>query len=344
MNYEISRISLPLKKKFVVAKGEADVKTNILAICDNQYFGEASGSVQYGPSVESMEADLKQGIGYLKKKSREEITLTTLNEIEEYDIGPAARAALTGMILNYLSAKSLRYPWELLGLEMPEDARTSFTISIDEPLAMLAAIKDSPYPLIKVKLGFYEDKQVVDGFAHVVGKHIRVDVNGGWTPEKAEEMIYYLAKNGVTIIEQPTDPEHTAEWKHIKGHHNVELFIDEGLNTIEDYERYASNVDGINIKMEKCGGIIAGMRMARKARKEKRKIMLGCMVGSSIGMAQSVYMSTLADYLDLDGPLLLEEDIAAGITYEKEQIHVDREIIGGPKLKRDVVEKYLFCE
>lgn len=345
MNYEICRVSLPLKKKFVVAKGDADIKTNVLVIADNRYFGEASGSVQYGPTVESMESDLQKGITYLKKKSREEIKLTTLDEINEYDIGPAARAALMGMILNYLSGSSLRYPWELLGLEMPEGMRTSWTIGIDLPLAMLSAIKDSPYPLIKLKLGFYEDKQVVDGLKDIIGKDIRIDANGGWSPDKAEEMVFYLAKNGVRIIEQPTEPEFVSEWRHIKGHSKgIELILDEGLNTLEDYELHAPYIDGVNIKMEKSGGIIAGMAIAKKARKEKRKVMLGCMVGSSIGMAQSIYMSTLADYFDLDGPLLLEEDIAAGISYEKERIKVDREIIGGPKLKRDVVEKYLFCD
>jgi L-alanine-DL-glutamate epimerase-like enolase superfamily enzyme len=93
--------------------------------------------------------------------------------------------------------------------------------------------------------------------------------------------------------------------------------------------------------MEKCGGIVAGTDIARKARKEHKKVMLGCMVESSVGIAQSVYMSSLADYFDLDGPLLLQDDIASGIIYDKEAIAVDREIIGGPILKRELVNRFV---
>ena len=93
--------------------------------------------------------------------------------------------------------------------------------------------------------------------------------------------------------------------------------------------------------MEKCGGIIEGIKTATQAHQDDKKVMLGCMVESSVGIAQSVYMSAHADYFDLDGPLLLEDDIASGIRYDRESIEVDREIIGGPKLKRDVVEKYI---
>jgi L-alanine-DL-glutamate epimerase-like enolase superfamily enzyme len=93
--------------------------------------------------------------------------------------------------------------------------------------------------------------------------------------------------------------------------------------------------------MEKSGGIIEASRLARKAREDGKKVMLGCMVESSIGIAQSVYMSSLADYHDLDAPQLLETDIAQGIIYDKDTIHVDREIIGGPALKRDIIEKFI---
>ncbi len=334
------RLSLPLKKKFVVAKGGADIKTNLLTVINNRYYGEASGSVHYGPSVEQIEADLTKGIGYLRQS--EQITTHTLLEIAEYDISSVARSALMGMVLHFLSGESERYPWEILGLQTPVGIKSSFTIGIDDPSEMLKAIKDCNYPIIKVKLGFDGDLKVVEGLKDIIGKDIRVDANGGWDLGKAEEMIFYLSKQNVRIIEQPTDIDQITEWKHLKGRASgVELFLDEGMSTLEDYDQVSEYVDGINIKMEKSGGILEAVRIAEKARKEKRKVMLGCMVESSVGIAQSVYMSSMADYCDLDGPQLLEQDIASGISYQKEQIQVDREIIGGPKLKRDVVEKYL---
>ncbi|MFZ1684756.1 MAG: enolase C-terminal domain-like protein [Candidatus Zixiibacteriota bacterium] len=339
MNIDTCKVSLPLKKKFVVSKGEAQIKTNLLTILNNRYSGEAAGSVHYGPSVEAMEAEIIKGIKLLKKSGT--ITAQTLNEINSYNIHPVARSAIMGMVLNFLSGESQRYPWEILEIPKPVGIKSSFTISIDTPAEMIKAINESPFPIIKVKMGNEDDVQLVDAFKAIKGKEIRVDANGGWSPAKAEEMIYFLSRNGIKIIEQPTDADHVGDWPHVKGKAvEVELILDEGLNTLEDYARYAESIDGVNIKMEKCGGIIEGIKIAQAAQEEKKKVMLGCMVESSVGIAQSVYMSSLADYCDLDGPQLLENDIASGIMYQKELIEVDREIIGGPKLKRDLVDKY----
>ena len=334
------KVSLPLKKKFVISKGQAKIKTNLLTILNNRYHGEASGSVYYGPSVADIEAGIKKGIEYLRKCKR--IDTRTLQAMNKWDIPPAARSALTATILNYISGETRRYPWEVLSLGTPVGIRSSITISIDDAEKMITAIKESDYPIIKIKMGNEGDVVLLDRLDEIADKSIRVDVNGAWSCAKAEEMIFRLAKNGITIIEQPTDVESVKEWTHLKGkNENVELIIDEGLNNLDDYHRYAEYVDGVNIKMEKCGGIIEGLKIAKQARQDKKKVMLGCMVESSVGIAQSVYMSAQADYFDLDGPLLLEDDIASGIQYDRESIEVDREIIGGPKLKRDVVEKYI---
>ncbi len=333
------KVTLPLKKKFAVSKGETVQKTNLLTILNNRYSGEASGSVYYGPSIEEMAADLKSGIEELN--SLNAIDLTTLEKIDHFDIHPAARSALMGAVLNYLSGESKRYPWEILELGTPMGVHSSMTIGIESPAEMVESIKNSEFPIIKIKMGNEEDVMILDAMDEIVDKEIRIDANGAWSCAKAEEMIYYLSKKGIRLIEQPTDAEFVKEWPHLKGKTEVELIMDEGMNSLDDYRKYAEFIDGINIKMEKCGGILHGMAMARQAHEDGKKVMLGCMVESSVGIAQSVYMSALADYFDLDGPLLLEKDIARGIRYERELIEVDREIIGGPKLRRDLVEKYI---
>ncbi|MEW6050945.1 MAG: enolase C-terminal domain-like protein [Candidatus Zixiibacteriota bacterium] len=340
MEINVARVALPLKKRFAVAKGSAEVKTNVLTILNNRYSGEASGSVYYGPPVELIEVDIRKGIEFIKWLPR--IDVSTLNSITCLDILPIARSALMGMVLNAISGESGRYPWEILGLGTPVGIRSSLTIGIDTHEVMKKAILESPHAIIKLKLGHEQDCELLDVIKAVTDKEIRVDANGGWTCAKAEEMIYYLGKAGVTIVEQPTEPEYSSEWPHLKkASPSVELIIDEGLNRLEDYDQFKDSIDGVNIKMEKCGGILEGIRIARQARTDKKKVMLGCMVESSIGIAQSVYMSSLADYCDLDGPLLLENDIASGIVYQREYIKVDREIIGGPKLKRDLFDKYV---
>ncbi|MBU8933123.1 MAG: hypothetical protein KOO62_03860 [candidate division Zixibacteria bacterium] len=334
------KIALPLKRKFVVSKGETSVKTNLLAIINNRYSGEASGSVHYGPSVDDIQAELMKGVGLLG--DLEEISMSTLEEISRFHIHATAKAALVGAVLHYLSGESRRYPWEILELGSPVGIRSSVTVSIGSPEEMITAINNSDYPIIKIKMGHEKDVMILDALKQVKGRELRVDANGAWSCAKAEEMIYHLASKGIKVIEQPTDAEFVEEWPHLKGKtEGVELIMDEGLNAGDDFEQYYNYVDGINIKMEKCGGILEAINLADKAHENKKKVMLGCMVESSVGIAQSVYMSSRADYFDLDGPLLLEDDIARGIRYDRESINVDREIIGGPKLRREVVERYI---
>lgn len=340
MQLDTVKISIPLKKPFTVSKGSATIKTNLLSVMNNRYNGEASGSVHAGPPIEAIEKDLKSGLEKLSVIKN--ISLETIEEVQTWNLNAPVRSAITAMLLHFLSGESKRYPWEILQLATPVGIKSSFTIAIAEPGQMLEAINSCDCPIVKIKMGSDDDIELLDGLSKIKNKEIRVDANGGWEPAQAEEMILHLSRQGVRVIEQPTDVKHIKDWKHIKGKNDkAELFVDEGVNTAKDYHEISEFVDGVNIKMEKCGGIPEGMKIARAARDEKKKIMLGCMVESSVGISQSVYMSSLADYFDLDGPKLLESDIAEGIRYDKESIEVDREIIGGPKLKRDVIEKYI---
>ena len=264
---ETIKVSLPLKAKFAIAGGEANEKTNLIAILNNRYSGEAAASVKYGPTLEEIEKDLRRGIAHLKR--RKKLDLEALEAIAKYRIHSIARSALSGMVLNYLSGESKRYPWELLSLGTPVGIKNSITISIADPAQVIEAIKESDFPIIKIKMGGERDAELIPMLEGVTDKEIRVDANGGWSREQAEERIHYLAELGIRVIEQPTDGEYIADWAHLKGkHEEVELFVDEGLNSMEDYERLSPHCDGINIKMEKSGGIIEASRIARRAREE----------------------------------------------------------------------------
>ncbi|MCX6827163.1 MAG: hypothetical protein NTV06_07865, partial [candidate division Zixibacteria bacterium] len=265
-------------------------------------------------------------------------SLSGLSELNLLDINSISKSALVTAGLHFLSGSMSKYPWEILKLQGPAPIVTSYTVSIDETGKMLEEIGKAEYPIIKIKMGFEDDEALIPELKKVSGKSLRVDANGGWTLEKAERMIHLLAQIGVTIIEQPTDVDYVGEWKYLKGKEKVELIIDEGLNNSNDYYRLADYVDGINIKMAKAGGIIEAKKIAQAARRNKLKVMLGCMLESSIGIAPAVYLSSLADYFDLDGPLLLEEDTAVGINYNVEKIVVNDDIIGGPKLKREFLK------
>lgn len=337
---ETIKVTIPLKQPFVVSKGSAESKTNFLLLLNNRYSGEAAASVHYGASIEQMAGDLTTGCEYLKKLKK--LTKRTLNDLGKLKICSEAKSALSAAVLNYLSGERNKYPWEVMELGTPLGIKSSITVSVGDTDDVIEQAKSSPYPIVKLKLGGENDLEIAKRLSEIEDKQIRVDANGAWSCEQAEEIIYYLAGSGVFVVEQPTDISNVSDWPHLKGkNEEVELIADEGVGSVADYRTIAEFVDGVNIKMEKCGGIVEAIKIARQAHNDKRKVMLGCMVESSVGIAQSVYVSSLADYFDLDAPLLLEDDLASGITYDRDEIRVDREIIGGPSLRRDIVQKYI---
>jgi L-alanine-DL-glutamate epimerase-like enolase superfamily enzyme len=337
--FDLIEVCIPLKEKFSISGGSAETKSNVLAVMDNRYVGEAAASVKYGPGVDVLLSELQRGIEMLQASLP--ISKETLATIRGFQIHPIARSTLTGMVLNYLSGSSNRYPWEVLGLPTPVGIRSSMTAAINDASSVIEAIRNSPHSIVKVKLGSPDDLPVIEQLRQLSGRDIRIDANGGWSLEQAEEMIYYLIKAGIKVIEQPTTPENVKEWPHLKQKDaTLELVMDEGLGTLEDYEAVKDQVDGVNIKMAKSGGVMEAIAIAQAAKRDGKKIMLGCMVESSFGIAPAVYVSSLADYWDLDGPMLLEEDLATGLTFDHEQIRVDREIIGGPRLRRAIIERY----
>jgi len=326
---------LKFKNTFRVSAGSAATTRNGFISIDKRAYGEAARSVYYGPSDEELEGNLRSAAAMLS--SKKEITLEALEDIGSFDMAAAVKSAAVAAGLNYISAETGKYPWEVLGIETPPNITSSFTIGIDDPGKMHTAIRESDYPLLKLKLGFEGEVDIIKALEDFPDKLFRVDANGAWSPEKAEEMMFYLNTDNVEIVEQPTSLDYIKEWRYLKGKGKFKLIIDEGMNILADYFRYSDFVDGINIKMAKTGGILEGLRLAKRAKRDKLKVMLGCMVESSIGIAPAVYMSSLADYFDLDGPLLLEKDISDDIKYNKSIITVDENIIGGPKINKEVL-------
>ncbi len=266
--------------------------------------------------------------------------LVHLNEINALNINPVTKAGVVTSVLHKVSGEKKQYPWQVLGVDPPDKIRTSYTVSIDDQDITLAHIKMSPYPIIKLKMGSDYDDDIVQAIKLSPNKVFRVDANGAWEPEKAERMVHELSRLNVEIIEQPTGVEYIEEWPQIKGRKKTCLMVDEGLLTTTDYERYCEFVDGVNIKMAKSGGVMEAIKIARRARKDGRKVMFGCMVESSVAVAQSVYLGFLGDYFDLDGPLLIKHDPADGLIYKNEAINVDENIIGGPKLKKEFIREH----
>ncbi|MCP4704161.1 MAG: hypothetical protein GY865_06095 [candidate division Zixibacteria bacterium] len=265
-------------------------------------------------------------------------TTVDLIDLNSMPFNSISKSGLMAALLHKISSDNNQFPWDIVKLPEPSKINTSVTVCISDPDTMLDELKQSAYSIIKLKLGFDGDEKVVEELKHITGKIIRIDANGGWSVEKAEKMIYNLNKCGVELIEQPTTIDYISDWKHLKGSAKSLLIVDEGLNDLNDYYKVADYVDGVNVKLSKSGGIITAKDICRQARKDKLKVMIGCMVESSIGISQAVYLSSMADYFDLDGPILLKNDISSDIEYNMEKISLNSNIIGGPKIENEYLK------
>jgi L-alanine-DL-glutamate epimerase-like enolase superfamily enzyme len=234
--------------------------------------------------------------------------------------GPCAAAkAAVDMALYDLLASEMGVPlWRLLGLDPNRTPVTSFTIGLADLDVMMRKVEEaSDFPLLKVKLNTDADVHVIEAIRAKTTQRIRVDANCAWTPEEAVGVIKKLEGLGVEMIEQPVAREDLEGLKYVRENVDVPVFADESVMVASDVPRLAGVVDGINIKLMKCGGISEALRMIHTARAVGLKIMIGCMIESSIAITAAAHMTPLVDAADLDGNLLLREDPFKGVRVEK---------------------------
>jgi len=191
---------------------------------------------------------------------------------------------------------------------------TSFTIGIGNINELDKKVKEAKtYKILKVKLGTEQDKEIISTIREFTDKPIRVDANEGWDLETAKMMTEWLSNQNIELIEQPLPVKNLHEMSELKNHSPIPLFADENCHTSAEIEYLVSRFDGINIKLAKCGGLDEAKRMIEIAKKHNLKIMFGCMIESSIGISAIAQLASQADYLDLDGNLLIENDPYNGL-------------------------------
>ncbi|PYP99561.1 MAG: dipeptide epimerase, partial [Acidobacteria bacterium] len=230
--------------------------------------------------------------------------------------GQSAAEAAVDMALHDLAGLRLQAPlYEVLGIDPRPTPETSFTIGLDTPEVVIQKVKEaSAYPVLKVKMGSDRDREVLTAVRDTTRQRIRVDANEGWTPEAALERLEWLATIGVELVEQPLPADRIEETRALRRHSPIPFYADEGVHRAADIPRLAGAFDGINIKLMKCGGIAEALRMIAVARAHGMKIMLGCMIESSLAITAAAHLSPLVDTADLDGNLLVQNDPFEGAT------------------------------
>ena len=313
-------IDLKLTTPFRIARGGA-LYTSPNVIVEVKYnehigYGEASPSAYYGESVETVLACIALFAGNLGDDPFViEDIMTHMDKIIR--LHPSAKAAVD-MALYDIVGKILNIPlYKLLGLNPAHTPHTSFTIGLDTPMEMAKkALLAQDYPILKIKVGTKHDIEIIKAIRDVTNAVLRVDANAGWTPKEAIKNIQAMLPYNIEFVEQPIPAHDLTGLKLIRAHVPLPIIADESCVTVEDIPRIAECVDGINIKLTKCGGINHALKMIHVARAHNLRIMLGCMIESSLGITAAAHLTPLVDYADLDGNLLIDNDPFIGVTVE----------------------------
>jgi L-Ala-D/L-Glu epimerase len=314
------RRQLHLRHPFNIARmpvTAGTAKTVLLVQIEHQGligWGEAAPISYYHQSLDSVEATLSQVRGML---GDDPFALDAiLDTLRQRFPGQSATIAAVDGALHDLVGKLLGIPvWKWLGLDRSRMPLTSMTIGIDEPEVMAQKVREaSGFPILKVKVGMPDDEIILSAIRREApDKILRVDANCGWTSDTLLERCRQMARFGIEFIEQPTPAGDHQALAQVRAEGLGPLIADESCIGIESVLPCAGVFDGINIKLSKCGGIRQAVRMIHVARAAGLKIMLGCMVETSVGIAAAAHLGPMVDYLDLDGHLLLADDPFTGL-------------------------------
>ena len=314
----------PLKQLFRISRGSrTEARVVVVTVTDGQHTGRGEGVpiARYNQSVASV---LEQIESIKREKSLDR------HRIQQLLPAGAARNALDCALWDLEAKISGKRAWELANVLMVPKVETSFTISLDTPEKMAAAAKANPSaPILKLKLGGDDvDLARVEAVREAApAARLLIDANESWSPSHFEKIVPALKRLGVELIEQPFPAD--ADEVLLTLDHPVPVCADESCHTGDDLARLTSRYEVINVKLDKTGGPTEALHLCQQARKAGFKLLIGCMIGTSLGMAPARLLASIADYVDLDGPLLLARDREHGLSYQNSRIGIpSRELWG----------------
>jgi L-alanine-DL-glutamate epimerase-like enolase superfamily enzyme len=310
-------VTLKLRNPFRVSYGVSETRQAfILRLENDQGLGEGTIPPYYRVDASAM-TDCWQRASESSAPFPDELV-----EIERWiPDGPAPARSAIDLALHDRIARRRETPlYRLLDWPRPPAIATSFTIGIDEPEAMATMAKQiADYPIIKIKLGSDDDESRVEAIRNArPDAALRVDANAGWTSEQALAHLGWLEKYNIELIEQPLPREHIEQMGELQKRTSIPIVADETVQMMDDVERLgAAGVKGINLKLMKVGGVGPALRILRRARELNLRVMLGCMIETSLGATAMAHLAGMAEWIDLDSPLLISNDPYDGIHYDR---------------------------
>jgi L-alanine-DL-glutamate epimerase-like enolase superfamily enzyme len=308
--------TLTTRHPFIIARGgQSEYRTVLVRLTDGdgmEGWGEAAATKFYGETPESVLAALAV-YGEALPEDPFAIEEAERTWLERLGGNAAARAALSAA-LHDLVGKRLGVPvYRLWGLDPARAPRSTFTIGIDTPERIRMKVREAAeYPILKIKLGTARDREIMEAIRAETDRELRVDANCGWTVKQTIAMLPVLREFGVTVLEQPLVPHDLDGLGIIRRRADIPLIADESCRTLADIAALAGRVDGINIKLAKCGSLREAIRMIAAARAHAMTVMVGCMIESSLGITAAAHFTPLVDIVDLDGAALLAADPFSG--------------------------------
>jgi len=316
MKLRTETLKLILIHPFETARGRSSSQTSVIVHVEDSGIigiGEAASCGYLNQCADETEKVLLRMEEYLPADAFAiEDTMRLLEA--HFPEFPSARCAVD-IALHDLVGKKTGLPlYRYFGLTAGEARKTSFTIGLDTVENVAAKVEEARnYSILKVKLGGESDVDIIKTIRKLTDATLRVDANAGWTFEEATKKMRVLAKAGVEFVEQPLAREDLKGHVRLKKKGILPIILDETVQTSMDIPAAAAACDGVNVKLTKSGGLREAHRMIATARAHDLKVMLGCMVASSVKITAAAHLSPLADYLDLDGNLLIANDPYRGV-------------------------------
>jgi L-alanine-DL-glutamate epimerase-like enolase superfamily enzyme len=314
----------PLKEVFRISRGSrTEAQVVVLTVSDGKHTGRGEGVPikRYNQNIASVLAQIEsvKRVRNLDRHLARKLLPTG-----------AARNALDCALWDLEAKRSGKRMWELANMRIVDQVETSFTISLDSPEKMAASAKaNSNQRILKLKLGGDAlDLQRVEAVREAAPmSRLLIDANESWLPEHYRKIIPALKGLGVELVEQPFPADADEVLESLD--HPVPVCADESCHTTTDLPRLKNRYEVINVKLDKTGGLTEALRLCEQARESGFKLLIGCMVGTSLSMAPARLLASAAEWVDLDGPLLLARDCDHALPYENGRIGIPpRELWG----------------
>lgn len=316
MKLTLHPFELQLAHPFGIARGVRTSQASLIFELEEdglRGYGEATANAYYNVTVEGMMQELENLRDIIEQTPIDppEAFWSTMHaHLQESPFPLCALDEAANDLYGKKRGKPLHQIWGYKPDQMP---LSSYTIGIDTPEKMVGKLKEKPWPVYKIKLGTDRDLEIIQTLRKHTDATFRVDANCAWTADQAIEMSYHLKDLGVEFIEQPLPAEDWEGMRKVYEHSALPVLADESCRTEQDVARCYGFFHGINIKLMKCGGLTPARRMIHKAQALGLQLMIGCMCESSVGISAIAQLLPCLDYVDMDGALLLREDVATGV-------------------------------